>query len=182
MANDDGTVSVINGRTNTVTATIPVGGVPFGVAVDPKTNTIYVTNHFSDTVSVISGRTNTVTATIPVGGDPNGVAVDRKTNTIYVANLRDSTVSMISGRTNTVTATIPVGREPFGVAVNAKTNTIYVANEVNRAHPCPTTFSSHSMIGGVKHQAKPPCQASSGTAHYVLLCPVTIFSTSSRAR
>jgi YVTN family beta-propeller protein len=48
-----------------VTATIPVGSFPEGVAANPKTNTAYVTNRFSNTVSVISGRTNTVTATIP---------------------------------------------------------------------------------------------------------------------
>jgi YVTN family beta-propeller protein len=48
-----------------VTATIPVGSGPGGVAADRKTKTIYVANDFSSTVSVISGRTNTVTATIP---------------------------------------------------------------------------------------------------------------------
>ena len=36
---------MISGRTNTVTATIGVGTEPVGVAVDPKTNTIYVTNY-----------------------------------------------------------------------------------------------------------------------------------------
>ena len=79
------TVSVISGRTNTVTATIPVGSGPFGVAANPKTGTIYVTN-FDNTVSVINGRTNTVTATIPVGNAPVGVAADPKTHTIYVTN------------------------------------------------------------------------------------------------
>src|SRR6266568_6428361 len=47
-----------------VTATIPVGSFPAGVAVNPRTNTIYVAND-SGTVSVIRGRTNTVRATIP---------------------------------------------------------------------------------------------------------------------
>ena len=32
---NDGTVSVINTATNTVVATIPVGGHPYGVAVTP---------------------------------------------------------------------------------------------------------------------------------------------------
>jgi YVTN family beta-propeller protein len=48
------TVSVISGRTKTVTATIPVGDNPSGVAVDPKTSTIYVANALSDTVSVLT--------------------------------------------------------------------------------------------------------------------------------
>jgi YVTN family beta-propeller protein len=50
----DGTVSVISGRTGTVTGTIPVGTGPRGVAVNPVTNTVYVANFFDNTVSVIS--------------------------------------------------------------------------------------------------------------------------------
>ena len=68
--NDD-TVSVIDGSTHTVTATVPVGKSPDGVAVDPGTHTVYVTNQLSDgTVSVIDGSTRTVTATVPVGNAP----------------------------------------------------------------------------------------------------------------
>ena len=83
-------------RCITVTATIPVGTQPAGVAANPKTNTIYVANSFDNTVSVISGRTNTVTATIPVGGVPVGVAADPKTRTIYVTNANSGTVSVLA--------------------------------------------------------------------------------------
>jgi YVTN family beta-propeller protein len=38
------TVSVINERTNEVTATIGVGGYPWQVAVNPHTNTVFVAN------------------------------------------------------------------------------------------------------------------------------------------
>jgi len=48
------TVSVINGATNTVIATIPVGSMPAGVAYDPSNGYIYVTNYGSGTVSIIS--------------------------------------------------------------------------------------------------------------------------------
>jgi YVTN family beta-propeller protein len=47
------TVSVIDGTTNTVVATVTVGTTPFGVAANPVTNRIYVTNAGSNTVSVI---------------------------------------------------------------------------------------------------------------------------------
>src|SRR5690242_18376711 len=66
-----------------VTATIPVGIQPVGVAVNARTRTIYVANSTSDTVSVINGRTNTAVATVPVGRTPGAVAVNAKTNTIY---------------------------------------------------------------------------------------------------
>jgi YVTN family beta-propeller protein len=66
------------------------------VAVNPVTNTAYVTNFSDGTVSVISGRTGTVTGTIPVGTGPLGVAVNTVTNTVYMANFFDNTVSVIS--------------------------------------------------------------------------------------
>ena len=50
----DGTVSVISAQTNTVTATIPVGGHPGAVAVNPLAGTVYVTNAYGNTVSVIT--------------------------------------------------------------------------------------------------------------------------------
>ena len=62
-----GTVSAYDATTGTVTATIPVGGRPQGVAVSPDGRTAYVTNGGGGDVSVISTPTNTVTATIPAG-------------------------------------------------------------------------------------------------------------------
>ena len=52
----DNTVSVIDGATRTVTATVPIGKNPYGVAVDPDTHTAYVTNRDDGTVSVIERR------------------------------------------------------------------------------------------------------------------------------
>ena len=55
---------MISTATNTVTATIPVGDGPYGVAVSPDGTLAYVTNYYDNTVSVISTASNTVTATI----------------------------------------------------------------------------------------------------------------------
>lgn len=100
----------------TVVATIPVGAGPSSVAVNPRTNRIYVANRDSDTVSVIDGATNTVVSTIPVEGGPTGVAVNAKTNRVYVTNGNDY-VSVIDGATNAVVTTLAVG-DVAGVAVN----------------------------------------------------------------
>src|SRR5689334_6367277 len=70
-----------------VTATIHVAPAPFGVAVNPETNTIYVTSGQHNTVSVINGQTNKITATIPGGGSPDVVAVNPRTDTVYVTNV-----------------------------------------------------------------------------------------------
>ena len=69
---ESNTLSVISGKTDTVTATIPVGAAPGEVATNPVTNTTYVSNNGGNTVSAISGKTDTVTATIPVGAGRSG--------------------------------------------------------------------------------------------------------------
>ena len=108
--------------------TVSVGSHPYGVAVNPSTNTVYVANYGSNSVSVIDGSTNTVTSTVSVGNGPSGVAANPSTNTVYVANGGDDSVSVINGSTNAVTTTIQVGSGPRGVAGNPWTNTVYVAN------------------------------------------------------
>jgi YVTN family beta-propeller protein len=108
-----------------VKARIPVGNAPDGVAVDPATNTIYVTNQDGSSVSVLNGKTGTVTATVGVGSSPEGIAVDPATHTVYVANEGSDSVSVINGATNTVTATIHVGSNAAAVAVNPVTDRIY---------------------------------------------------------
>lgn len=123
-------VWVINGGTNTVGPTIPVGGPSNHVAVNPNTNTIYVAYFGGSTLSAINGATNTPITTVPIGSSLKGhsVAVNPTTNTIYVSNRTDNSVSVINGATNTPVTTIPVGSGPLGVGVNPSTNTIYVAN------------------------------------------------------
>src|SRR5262245_16410651 len=56
----DNTVSVIDSSTNTVTATIPVGSTPRGIAVTPNSAVAYVANALSNNVSVIDTASNTV--------------------------------------------------------------------------------------------------------------------------
>ena len=146
-------MSVIDAATNTVTATIPVGSGPGGVAVDPAAGTVYVTNADAGTVSVIDAATSAVTATIPVGSGPYGVAVDPAAGTVYVTNVGAGTVSVIDAATRTVTATIPVGADPVGVAVDPSTHTAYVANDdalarvsvISAARPAPVTTVTSSQ-------------------------------------
>jgi YVTN family beta-propeller protein len=80
---------------------IPVGKTPVGIAVDPNTNRIYVSNSNNNTVSVIDGATNRVIGDpIPVGEGPRGIAVDPNTHLVYVTNPGSNTVSVIDGATN----------------------------------------------------------------------------------
>ncbi|MFZ0835724.1 MAG: YncE family protein, partial [Mycobacterium sp.] len=107
-----------------VTATVPVEGGVFDLAVDPSTRTVYVTG-LPDAVSVIDGATRTVTATVPVEGGAFDLAVDPDTNTVYATG-DENTVSVIDGATRTVTGTVPVGEGPLDLAVDSGTRTVYV--------------------------------------------------------
>ena len=115
-----GTVSVIDGNScngahpsgcgNQPIATVPVGGGPSGLAVNPVTNTVYVANTGQDsnnnnvpdgnTLSVIDGATcnglDTAgcapVGTVRAGISPAFVAVDPANNTVYVGDTYDATV------------------------------------------------------------------------------------------
>ncbi len=100
-------VSVIDTRTNTVTATIPVGLAPQFVVISPNGQFTYVANFSSNSVSVINTATNVVSATISVGVHPQFLAITPNGSTAYVSNNSDNTVSAIDLATNTVSATIP---------------------------------------------------------------------------
>lgn len=94
------TVSVIDGVSNIITSTIPVGSGPCRMAENSLTNTVYVTNCLDNTVSVINGATDVVAATVPVSAKPTGIAVNPTANLIYVEG--GLSLTMINGVTNTV--------------------------------------------------------------------------------
>ena len=86
MANEhDDNVSVIDGASNTVVATVAVGSCPRAWPSTP-TRTASTWRTWYDNVSVIDGASNTVVATVAVGTHPDGVAVNPNTNRIYVTN------------------------------------------------------------------------------------------------
>ena len=104
---------------------------PFGVAIDSKTHTAYVSVLGSGNVLAINEQTNTQEAVIPVGSTPEGLAVDPGAGTtgmVYVANQGSGSLSVINAATNTVVKTITVGTKPSRVAVDPKLNTVYVTN------------------------------------------------------
>lgn len=69
---EDNIISVIDGRTNTVETTIPVGQFPFGIGVNSVTKRIYVGNVGNKNMSVIDGQTNKVIDTISFPDLPEG--------------------------------------------------------------------------------------------------------------
>jgi YVTN family beta-propeller protein len=135
--NTTGTVSVINGTTNTIVATIPVGKNPQAIAYNPANGLFYVANTLSDTLSIINGTSNSLIGSIAVGDfpgkSPTGIAVNSINNTIYVTNMGSNTISVINGTSNVVVDNITSGAEgnlfsPTGIAYDSDNDNIYVVN------------------------------------------------------
>lgn len=92
-----GSVAVIDSKTASLTATIPVGTYPTGVTVSSDGTTVYVTNEGSGTVSVIDVASGKVIDTISVGRSPWETAVSLDGTNAYVTNILDNTVTVIGG-------------------------------------------------------------------------------------
>ena len=139
-----GTVSVVDLASMTVTATIPTGLHPTGMAFYGKE--LLVANTYSDTISVIDTATNKVTRTIDLGlpigvpgsgesaygAAPNSIAVDAKNAVAYVALYNANAVAVVnlsSSATKPVEGYIPVAYAPSSVVLDAAQNVLIVAND-----------------------------------------------------
>ncbi len=86
-----------NGLSHLTTRTIGSGGDNGGggIAVNPATNYVFITNSVSNNVSIISANDlGLVIRPQPVGLNPFGVAVDRVTGQVFVVNRESHTVAV----------------------------------------------------------------------------------------
>jgi len=106
---------------------IRVGKSPTSIAVNPITNTIYVTHNYNDEVTVIEAGTNkNETYHVGAGSIPFAIAVNPITNKIHVAEKGLNNMTEIDEFGDI--SNIPVGGHPTSIAVNPITNKIYVVN------------------------------------------------------
>lgn len=135
---DSGTgVTVIDGVTGSVTATISAPGAG-NVAVDPATDTVYVTlianygGNKAGGIDVVDGATSKVTATLaePRGLSPGGIAVDSSADMAYVTNPAGHSVTIINGSADAVSSVVSTGSSstPDGIAVDEPSDLVWVAD------------------------------------------------------
>jgi YVTN family beta-propeller protein len=151
-----GSVAVINGATcnanitrgcGQTPASVTVGAIPIGVAIDPLTHSVFVLNEDDSTVSVIDGAIcNAVDArgcsqqppSLSTGFNPGYLDVGLASDTLYVSNQDENTVSVLNAADCSLTGqagcrhpapTTQVGTGPMGIAVNQRTSTVYVTNQ-----------------------------------------------------
>jgi DNA-binding beta-propeller fold protein YncE len=153
---DDGgdDLAIVDGRTcnghttrgcrHPVITSVPSGSG--GIALNPRTSTIYTDDYFASVATVIDARQCNVRttrgcrhpqATFRVGRHPWRMHVDAGTDTLYVPNLGAGTVSVIDAARCRASVTrgcrarppvVHVGREPEGVAVDRRNHLAFVAN------------------------------------------------------
>ncbi|HYZ58865.1 MAG TPA: beta-propeller fold lactonase family protein [Nitrososphaeraceae archaeon] len=145
--NTTGTVSVINGTTNTIVANVPVGKNPQAIVYNPANGLVYAANTLSNTLSIINGTSNSLVGSIIVdafpGKNPTGITINPINNIIYVTNMGSNTVSVINGTTNVVVKNITLATvkqeagagaggtsffSPAGIAYNSDNGNLYVTN------------------------------------------------------
>ncbi|MCZ6691968.1 MAG: IPT/TIG domain-containing protein [Planctomycetota bacterium] len=136
-----GTVSVIETATNTVVATIIVGGGPAGIDFTPVTGAeAYVANSTTSNVSVIDVATRAVVDTIPVTADPGEIEFRRPQGDevwVLTSGAGDSNldpIQVIDPVSRMVVSTISdVGINPVGITFDQTGSTAYVTNVGNVA-------------------------------------------------
>lgn len=120
----NGTVMVMNSAGTT--RTVKVGTNPIALAIDRKTNKIYVANTGSGSISVIDGASDDVVATIPGETHPYAIAVNEITGTVYVTNTYSDAVTVIDVHTDTAHRLNVGGAD--GIAIDSRTNTIFLTH------------------------------------------------------
>lgn len=123
----DGTVSVINTLTHQVSAVIPVGSDPFGVAVSSDSKFVYVANT-SGTISVINTGTNMVAATLTAGTSPYAVCLSPDNHTIYVADNSTGQILIANALNGQLSSYIPVAPDPYALAISPDGQYLCVAH------------------------------------------------------
>jgi YVTN family beta-propeller protein len=122
----NGTVSVIDTTTDTVTATIPVGPTPVAIAFNAAGTKAYVASASTaaggNGVTMINVSTSTVPVgtvaqpnPIPIGGIPYGLAVSPLDGSLWVSRDNGLKASVVNTTTNTVTNMFTLTGKPEGV-------------------------------------------------------------------
>jgi DNA-binding beta-propeller fold protein YncE len=144
---DAADVSLCKGPWPTITVgNRMVSDMPSGIAIDQKSDTVYVTNYGDNTVSVINGAICNAQHTggcgqtpteVPVGPGPLFISADRANHTLYVADAGSTTVSMINSATCNATnlascpvkapPTVELRVQPLSVGLDEVTHSVYVS-------------------------------------------------------
>ena len=119
-----GSVSVIDGKSDAVEATVAVGSLPYAMTVDVAGNTIYISNVFNQTLTAIKGDTNQTTSTNL--GSFDAMLVDPKMDRAYLLGYESASMTVLDTKTQQ-TSHAPMGMmHLWGMALNPVSHELFV--------------------------------------------------------
>ena len=121
-------VAVIDTRSDTVVAHIPVGEVPHQVAVSQRLGTMATTNTADNTVSLIDLATLQARATVHLGHEPEHMEIDPTGEVLAVGNIGEGTVSLVSLAEGRELARVAGLHEPHNMTFDPTGQRLYVGN------------------------------------------------------
>src|SRR5438874_5065808 len=142
-----GDVTVIDGSTDAVIATVPVGKRPRGIHATPDGKRLFVTlsgsprmapgvdenrapaDKTADGLGVIDVAARKLIDRWHVGSDPEQFAISRNGKFAFIANEDDASASTINLDSGQSRGQIKVSEEPEGVGVNPSNGEVYVTCE-----------------------------------------------------
>jgi YVTN family beta-propeller protein len=136
VANDGGSVSILNG--STFLENVATGVTPFAAAYDPYSGLTYVTDASQNAVFLFRGTS--IVTSVGVQTTPLGLAVDPGTGYVYVANYGTNNLTVISG--TTVLWKVATGTNPYAVAYSSANGDVYVTDSGSNAVTVFNTSSS----------------------------------------
>lgn len=132
----EGTIYVVDGSANEITAQISGIGKIEGMAVNEKTKMVYATqdqhrhwqNYATGLVHVIDGTTDEVISSIDVDRTPRQIVINTATDKAYIANPNPLLITVIDLKTNNASSIeldYDYGFSTGAIAANLQSNKIY---------------------------------------------------------
>ena len=149
---DSQDLTIIDTRTDSVLATIPVGTRPRGVKVSPDGKTVFVAlsgspkcpptmpdeeceklkaDKTKDGIAVVDAAARKVARVLPGGSDPETFDISKDGGTLFVSNEDAGEASIVDVASGKIRATVPVGKEPEGVRVAPDGKEVWVTGETD---------------------------------------------------
>jgi YVTN family beta-propeller protein len=145
-----GDLSVIDGATQSVIATVPLGKRPRGIKISPDGRSIFVAlsgspsappgverdslppaDRAADGIGEVDVATLQLRRIIQAGIDPEQLEINGDGTRLYVANEETAQVSVVNVAAGRVVATVNVGDEPEGVTLRPDGKVLYVTSEAD---------------------------------------------------
>jgi DNA-binding beta-propeller fold protein YncE len=123
--------AVIDATTNSLTATIPLGGGAGNTVYDSGSGHILVAVHEKNELVAIDPATAKIIGRYPVTGieSPHGIALDVSARLAFVAGEDNHRLALVDLTNMQVLATYPVGKDPDVLAFDPGLRRLYVSAE-----------------------------------------------------